>query len=131
MDITTIWKPEYSVGHDDIDAQHKYLFELWILLNSIKDQKENRKSLMQALLSLFDYVKIHFTREEEYLRKHPEYEDHRKVHAEFINRTQEFVDQFQKDSLDTEVVVDYLKDWLINHIVETDIRYFRELEEMK
>lgn len=27
MDIIATWKPEYSVGHEDIDAQHKYLFE--------------------------------------------------------------------------------------------------------
>lgn len=128
MDITAIWKPEYSVGHEEIDAQHKYLFELWILLNSIKDQKDNRRSLMQALLSLFDYVQIHFETEEKYLRKHPEFDKHRKIHAEFITQTQTFMDQFQKETLDTQTVVDYLKNWLINHIVKTDVKYFREVE---
>jgi hemerythrin len=128
MDITAIWKPEYSVGHEEIDAQHKYLFELWILLNSIKDQQDNRRSLMQGLLSLFDYVQIHFETEEKYLKNHPKFAEHRKIHAEFITKTQDFMDQFQKETLDTHTVVDYLRNWLIEHIVETDIKYFRELD---
>lgn len=97
MDITAIWKPEYSVGHKDIDAQHKYLFE----------------------------------NEEKYLQYHPKFDDHRKIHANFINQTQTFMDQFQKDTLDTHTVVDYLHNWLIKHIVETDIRYFKDLKELE
>jgi len=131
MDITAIWKPEYSVGHKEIDDQHKYLFELWILLDSIKDQKDNRRSLMQALLSLFDYIEVHFENEEKYLQDHPKFDEHRKIHADFINQTKTFMDQFQKDTLDTHTVVDYLLNWLIGHIVNMDIRYFKDLEKLK
>jgi len=130
MDITAIWKPEYSVGHKEIDDQHKYLFELWILLDSIKNQKDNRRSLAQALLSLFDYVGVHFENEEKYLRDHPQFVAHRKVHADFITQTQSFMDQFQKENLDTQSVVDYLRNWLIDHIVAMDIRYFNNLEKL-
>jgi hemerythrin-like metal-binding protein len=130
MDITAIWKPEYSVGHKEIDDQHKYLFELWILLDSIKNQKDNRRSLAQALLSLFDYVGVHFENEEKYLKDHPQFDAHKKVHADFITQTQSFMDQFQKENLDTQSVVDYLRNWLIDHIVAMDIRYFNDLEKL-
>ncbi|MCF6188407.1 MAG: bacteriohemerythrin [Desulfobulbaceae bacterium] len=127
MDITAIWRPEYSVGHQEIDAQHKYLFELWIMLNSIKDQQDNHLSLEQALLSLVDYVEIHFADEEKYLQAHPEFDRHRQIHAVFLAQCKTFTEQFQKGSLDTHTVVDFLRSWLIEHIVETDIRYFKEI----
>jgi len=127
MDITAIWKPEYSVGHQEIDAQHKYLFELWLMLDSVKDQQDNKRSLEQALLSLFDYVEVHFANEEKYLQVHPDFDRHRQIHADFIAQSQTFMEQFRQDTLDIHTVVDFLRSWLIEHIVETDIRYFREI----
>ena len=129
MDITTIWKPEYSVGHPEIDRQHKYLFELWIMLDSMKNQQDNRLSLEQALLSLFDYVEIHFNNEEKYLAPHPEIKQHQTIHADFIAQTNTFMEDFHNETLDLHTVVDFLRDWLIEHIVETDVRYFKELEQ--
>ena len=127
MDISTIWRPEYSVGNQEIDDQHKYLFELWLMLDSIRNQAENRLSLEQGLLSLFDYVEIHFQREEKLLAGHPEINAHRKIHAQFVDKCREFMESFKQGDLETGTVVDFLKDWLINHIVKTDIRYFNEL----
>ncbi len=128
MDITTIWKPEYSVGHPEIDRQHQYLFELWVMLDSMKNQSDNRLSLEQALLSLFDYVEIHFGNEEEILASHPTIREHKKIHAEFVGQTKQFMDDFHKNNLDLHTVVDFLLDWLIHHILETDSRYFKELQ---
>ncbi len=127
MDIATIWKPEYSVGHPEIDRQHKYLFELWIMLDSMKNQQDNRLSLEQALLSLFDYVEIHFSNEEEFLATHPEIDQHKTIHADFLAQTNTFMEDFHNETLDLHTVVDFLRDWLIEHIVETDGRYFKEL----
>jgi hemerythrin len=127
MDITAIWKSEYSVGHPEIDHQHRYLFELWTMLDSIKNQQDNRLSLEQALLSLFDYVEIHFENEEKHLAAHPEIETHQKIHADFIKQAKTFMEEFHNESLDIHTVIDFLLDWLIHHIVETDIRYFKEI----
>jgi len=127
MTIKTLWKPEYSVGNEKIDEQHKYLFELWIMLDSIKEQQANRLSLQQALLSLFDYVEIHFADEETILAGHPEIGSHQAIHAEFLAQAQAFMKEFEKDELDIHAVTEFLRHWLIEHIVETDIRYFRDL----
>ncbi len=129
MDITAIWKPEYSVGHQEIDEQHRYLFELWIMLDSMKNQSDNKLSLEQALLSLFDYVEIHFSNEENYLQAHPTIEEHKKIHADFIGQTKLFMEQFSAEKLDIHTVVDFLLDWITHHIVKTDVRYFKELKQ--
>ena len=127
MDINALWKPEYSVGNEKIDGQHKYLFELWIMLDSIKNQEANRLSLEQALLSLFDYVEIHFADEEKILAEHPDIDSHKTIHAEFLDQTQLFMKEFQKNELDIHEVINFLRHWLTEHIVETDVRYFREI----
>ncbi len=128
MDIDAIWKPEYSVGHPEIDHQHKYLFELWIMLDSLKNQQDNRRSLEQALLSLFDYVEVHFSNEEKYLAAHPEIEQHKQIHADFIAQSNTFMEEFRNQTLDLQTVVDFLFHWLIEHIVKTDRRYFAEIQ---
>ena len=130
MDIEVLWKPEYSVGQAEIDRQHRYLFELWGMLDSVKGLSENRRSKEQALMALFDYIEIHFRDEEQYLQAHPEFAAHRKIHKDFVKQTRVFLEEFHLDELNLNKVVDYLCGWLLHHIVETDGRYFRELREM-
>ncbi len=130
-DTETIWKPEYSVGVAEIDAQHRYLFELWHLLDSIKGQKQNRNSCRQAMLSLLDYIDLHFTTEEPYYREHPRFTDHQQVHREFVRRVREFEQDLENDRLDIQAMTDFLRTWLIDHIVNTDIRYFKDMEKIR
>lgn len=126
----TIWKPEYSVGVDEIDAQHRYLFELWQMLVSIRDQEGNRRSRRQAILSLLDYIDLHFTTEEAYYREHPRFADHQRIHREFVARVQGFEQDLENDRLDMHAMVDFLRDWLIDHIVHTDIRFFNDMRQI-
>ncbi|WP_456385370.1 bacteriohemerythrin [Desulfolithobacter sp.] len=128
MDIIEIWKPEYIIGIEEIDRQHKYLFELFILLDNIRTQPDNQLSLQQALISLQDYVEIHFSSEEKYLRHHPDFEAHRRLHESFIEKAGEFSASFEAGTLDLEQVVEYLNKWLRDHILGVDIPYFKELK---
>ncbi len=131
MDGKTIWKPEYSVGVAEIDAQHRYLFELWQMLDSIKEEQGNLRSRRQALVSLLDYIDLHFTTEEACYREHPRYEEHRRIHRAFVDRVHEFERDMEEDHLDMPAMVDFLRDWLIDHIVNTDIRYFNDMKEIR
>ena len=27
--MPTFWRPQFRIGHDDIDADHRYLIEVW------------------------------------------------------------------------------------------------------
>ncbi len=129
--IDTVWKPEYSVGVEEIDAQHRYLFELWLMLDSIRDQEENRRSRRQVILSLLDYVDLHFSTEEGYYRDHPRYAEHRALHRAFVDRIRAFEQEMEEDRLNLQAMADFLRDWLIDHIVNTDIRYFNDMKEIR
>lgn len=126
-----VWKPEYSVGHREIDTQHKYLFELCRSLAAICKIAENRLSMEQALLSLLDYVDFHFSDEEKYYRDHPEFELHRDIHQQFINQAKDFETRFHKHELDPEEVVTFLYKWLVDHIIGIDRRFFQEIETLE
>lgn len=130
-DIDTVWKPEYSVGVEEIDAQHRYLFELWLMLDSIKDEEENLRSRQQLMLSLRDYIDLHFSTEEACYREHPRYADHRQLHRAFVDRIDAFAREMEDGRLDLHAMADFLHDWLIDHIVHTDIRFFNEMREVR
>ena len=129
MDTQAItWKPEYSVGHSEIDQQHQYLFELCRSFAVISTMSENRLSMEQALLALLDYVDLHFDSEEKYYRHHPEYENHHQMHQEFIAKAREFEARFRSHDLEPAEVLNFLTQWLVNHIVHTDIRFFNDIQ---
>ncbi len=130
-DTDTIWRPEYSVGVPEIDTQHRYLFQLWQMLDSVRNQRENRQSSRQALLSLLDYIDIHFSTEESYYREHPQFTDHQRIHRAFVDKVRQFEQDLEHDRLDMGAMVDFLHDWLIDHIVNTDIRYFNDLKTIR
>ncbi len=127
MNRSPQWQPEYSVQNQAIDRQHQYLFELVAVLETISLQRENRLSVREALKSLFAYAELHFSTEEPYYRNHPEFHAHQQLHREFVAKTREFDQAFQRGTLDLDELIIFLYDWLVDHIVETDVRYFREM----
>ncbi len=75
---------------------------------------------------LIDYTKGHFTREEDLMKEfaYPAIEVHRREHQELIRRVGEFKTRLSegKASFSLELML-FLKDWLVNHIKGTDMKY--------
>ena len=104
------WKDEYSVGIDSIDQQHKRLL-----------------NLINQLQTAIDYsTKTHFTYEEGLMRDndYPDFEPHKLQHEKMFEKVREVLSEYEQDQ-DTAMTnaVNYLKDWLINHINGTDKEY--------
>jgi hemerythrin len=104
------------------------------MLNKLQDIYEagNVKSEIQPVLEeMGDYLNTHFSCEEGYLKNHPRFEAHRKEHWFFVEKTMTFTKEFDLDDAVFEYeILDFLKRWLINHVLNTDILYFRELGKM-
>lgn len=120
------WKPEYSVGVDEIDRHHQRLFDMIGLLQLSLDSKLDDDSTITVLDEMVDYVNYHFQREEELMTKYeyPHFKDHKKEHWEFALEAMEFVRKYHenKNALTVEMH-NYLKEWLINHILNSDQQY--------
>lgn len=124
MSIT--WKDIYETGVPVVDDQHKKLIELINELYEAQKKGQGQLVIRDILDKLIDYTQIHFTSEEQLFENtaYPQIEDHKKEHAYFAGRINEFKsDQKSGNIILSLKTIDFLKDWTINHILGTDKEY--------
>lgn len=123
------WDDSYSVGNDTVDLQHQKLFDLVNKLILAIQGGMARSALGNILEEMVDYVEYHFRFEEELFAEHPEAAAHRKQHADFARKTMDFARRFNNgDTVIDEELLSYLVDWLNNHTLNLDRRFFAELK---
>jgi hemerythrin-like metal-binding protein len=74
---------------------------------------------------LIDYAQVHFTTEEEYLRRYdfPDYPAHQHEHQQFIEKVQDYRRRFvEKKTRISLEIAEFLSDWWRNHILNSDKR---------
>jgi hemerythrin len=80
--------------------------------------------IKKILARLEDYTKEHFSDEEEYMEsiKYDGIDAQKRAHAAFINKldTLDFEKIKQKPQENMEALIEFLMQWLINHIMYTD-----------
>lgn len=117
------WDARFELGIQLIDDQHKQLVN--ILSNLFDSMRVGLgfKQVESTIEQLRDYSIFHFTDEEEYMKKvnFPKYFEHNEAHKYFI----EMVDDFAKRYKDGDIaitlkILDFLKNWLTNHILTAD-----------
>jgi hemerythrin len=120
------WTPEFSVGVERFDEQHKKLFELINELHGAIQQGRGPEALQGVLDSLADYAKTHFTEEEALMEKYhfPHLSAHRSEHKKLAAQVAKLqVWRKTSETLLSPVVMEFLLNWLANHIQKTDMRY--------
>jgi hemerythrin len=122
------WKPEFSVGIERFDDDHRHLF---LLLNQLHVSMAGRKisSALNIILKELDwYAQTHFRAEEVLMKRYryPELAAHRAEHDRFTEQVAQFSRHFQsgRDEIIVEVS-DTLWDWLAQHILQSDAAYAR------
>ena len=116
-----IWRPEYSVGDEHLDGQHRGLIELIDLL-------ENESRMGEVLERLEIYVDEHFRDEEAMLEKagYPDLATHKLQHKAFEEWFSVSRRAFREPEVSLmlgESIRAYLKSWLVNHIMVSDKDY--------
>lgn len=119
------WESRYSLGLDEIDEQHQWLFEL---INKIWQAIVNRADYLQIVLLITEleiYARDHFNAEEALMlqTQYPGIEQHQAAHQKFIERIaveKRNAGETRQLSLD---LVHFLQDWLGKHILSMDQAY--------
>lgn len=126
------WVNSYSVDVAQFDAQHKKLFDLINLLHDAMAKGHGNDVMVKTLDELILYTKSHFQAEEKLLQSkgYPDLAAHKAQHDKFTAQ----IVQFQKDFTDgkltvTSKLMNFLRDWLTSHILETDKRYAEFLKQ--
>ncbi|MBW5390349.1 bacteriohemerythrin [Brachyspira hampsonii] len=132
-----VWEDKYKVGYKRIDDQHLELIEI---INDLHDCMDNRNSkdevlkeeFKRALRKTVDYVAYHFSCEEKIMHaiKYNKIIEHSSYHREFTQTIYNYVISYESGSLDAiNNLVQYLKDWFLNHILVTDKKFIKEVKE--
>jgi hemerythrin len=120
------WLDTFSVGVEEIDIQHKKLIEIINELIDHRDVNSDSEVISETLNKMTDYIKYHFSYEEEYLKEinYPELVIHELEHLDFIEKTTNFcIGTLNVEKNISEDILQFLKDWLINHILKSDMKY--------
>ena len=128
------WEPSMSTGVDEIDAQHKYLFDTFNRLGDAIAMGPRKENILTILNRLSFYVKWHFGKEEEYMYKYscPASDINKKNHEDFARKFDQFYTEY-KDSGGTlelaEKIHGMLSDWLVKHIMAVDVQLMASVRE--
>ncbi len=126
-----VWKPEFSVGIGSIDEQHKQLVSFINTLHDAMRSGSGNAAIEPILADLVEYTKYHFGHEEEIFRA-TAYGDAAAHKLEHDKLTRQVVDiersiHAGKIVLTMEVM-DFLKRWLMNHILIRDKAYSAHMQ---
>jgi hemerythrin-like metal-binding protein len=119
------WKAEYSVKVQSIDAQHKVLFNIAKELNSAMAKGQGRTVLASVLDRLVSYTVAHFAHEEGlmYKYRYPFLDEHKAQHDALTDRVKQLrEDLWQGRAVLTTDVMDFLQEWLTQHIKNSDLK---------
>lgn len=116
------WSDKFSIGVEQIDEQHKSLFDLINNLHSNIANGTSREALSAALDALIDYTRYHFREEEDYMFNvsYPRFEQHKQAHDNLTRQVLDFKLEFSAGRGDAEKFIEFLFEWLTKHIMDQD-----------
>lgn len=121
-----VWSEKYSTGFESIDSEHKKLMDL---LNKLHDGMMNHKTndvIGGVLDDLIKYTQTHFAHEEKLFAqyKYPQEASHKLEHKKLVEKALDLQKGFKAGSVTVSVgTLNFLRDWLNNHILKTDFAY--------
>jgi len=118
-----VWYDKFSVNNEEIDNQHKALFNIFNRLYNCS-QKHGVNITLESLISeLVSYTEYHFSAEEQYMRSigYKDIEKHIAEHEVFTGKILllEYSNHINVQVTPKELIV-YLWDWITNHVLVED-----------
>jgi hemerythrin-like metal-binding protein len=117
------WNAKLEVGHSQIDSDHKKLVELLNRLHDAMQAGQARDVCGRILDELIQYTRVHFATEERLMAQHgyAQAATHKAQHASLVQEVVQFKSRFDAGSIALSVsLFKFLKDWLSNHILQSD-----------
>ncbi len=127
------WTENFSVGVRQFDEQHKQLVRMLNRLIAEPEAGTRSETVSELLDAMTEYAQQHFEAEEELMQQYnyPQLEEHAAQHNAFRRKTAELcMDAMYQVGTVPESILQYLRDWLVEHILQSDMDYkpfFREL----
>lgn len=117
------WKKCYEVGIATFDDEHHALVRVINDLYVALREKRGDEALSELLDVLVEYTEKHFEHEELHMDKYkyPEMEEHKQAHVILRQRIVDFQQKVGAGKVGVSPeLMSFLREWLLEHIVETD-----------
>jgi hemerythrin len=122
-----VWNDRLMTGIAAIDGDHRKLVAMINELYEAILAGSSEEALHQILDRLVDYTCFHFSREEAFFTQvhYPEEQQHRAEHTRMVEWVKGIHAQVKEGTAiaPSLEVMNYLKDWLFDHILGSDQRY--------
>jgi hemerythrin-like metal-binding protein len=118
--------PDLYTGITLIDDQHNMLCSYINALYRATRNEFSREEILDIVASLKHYAATHFNTEEQYFAhsKYPDTGKHKEVHKNFVAKVIQVEKDLQKGNADVgDDLLQFLKNWLLQHIRRTDREY--------
>jgi hemerythrin len=120
------WNDSLKVNVAVIDRQHQRLVQMINDLNDAMRKGKGKDALGKILNEMVRYAMTHFSTEETYFDRYqyPETAPHKAEHASFVSKVKQFKADYDKNKVGLTIeLMNFLSDWLVNHIKGTDKKY--------
>jgi len=120
------WNSKYSVGVKALDSQHTVLFDILNDLHAAMMKGQAQTLTGPMLRKLVDYTRNHFASEESALTaaRYPGLAEHRVKHRDLTRQVEDYSARFDRGEITLNVhLLNFLRDWLTNHIQKVDREY--------
>ncbi|HDP67950.1 MAG TPA: bacteriohemerythrin [Candidatus Marinimicrobia bacterium] len=127
------WDDSWCTGITTIDEEHRRLVKLIQKLFGALISVQAAEHIREILHELIDYTRYHFNNEEQIMSEYayPELADHRVQHQDLIRQVLDVSDRILTEGESEQLsddVFEFLKGWLVNHIINEDLKFKSYLE---
>ncbi len=126
------WQPAYNLDIETIDKQHRMLVSIIQQLQEAMLEGRVREVVAPLFAAMNQYTKFHFQYEEQILKKHgyPGLDSHCAQHADLVEQLKDLEKKYASGELSAGApVMQFLRNWLLDHIGEHDRAYAGFLRE--
>ncbi len=121
------WNEKMSVGVKQFDTEHQKLVGMVNDLFDAVQAGKGKDRLGPILDGLISYTKTHFANEERYMEQHgfPNFKGHKAEHDALAKQVLDVQAKFKAgaNAVLSMEVMNFLKNWLMRHILGTDKQY--------
>ncbi|HEX2926103.1 MAG TPA: bacteriohemerythrin [Ruminiclostridium sp.] len=126
------WTSNYNTGISQIDLQH---MKLVAIINDLHEAMKagKAKEIMAGIVKeLSNYTVTHFSFEEKIMTQHKytSYLTHKNEHEGFVSKIDDFQKKVENGQSSVSIeILNFLKDWLLKHILVCDKQYIPFFQE--
>lgn len=123
------WQPEMQIDAGPIDEDHKKLISLANRILKMNTPDRDASELKMVIRELYEYVQVHFAREEAYMRSlgYPGLRDHRHKHQQIIKDMNHHLNSSYHLGQVLGSFRQLVSVWVIQHIMEEDRKIYQHI----